>query len=233
MIIKTTAPIDLDDLKKYFVDKSINYLIDYSNSQLQGTKLLTYISNLDLPIDIEVNIASPEGAALLKDYMETSILANVPSLEKAAFEKLYRCRFDMPDDFTKNNQDILDHWLMMIDSLTIYNMYIVQDQKMQDYAKSYPHYETDVIKGINYVQLLKYEQFYTLYEKHDKTNLKFMPGIFDGPVFKGKELYRFWANENNPMFMLTYGISSNSIDKNEYIEAKKASIKDIENVTSV
>ena len=48
-VIKTIAPIAIEDLKKYFLDKSITYNIDYTNSKIKGTKLLTYISNLDIP----------------------------------------------------------------------------------------------------------------------------------------------------------------------------------------
>ena len=39
--IKTTAPISIDNLKKYFVDKDTFFLIDYKNSALNGSKLLT------------------------------------------------------------------------------------------------------------------------------------------------------------------------------------------------
>ena len=33
-IIKTIAPIAIEDLKKYFLDKSITYNIDYTNSKI-------------------------------------------------------------------------------------------------------------------------------------------------------------------------------------------------------
>jgi hypothetical protein len=48
-IIETTAPVKIEELKKYFADKDTFYLIDYANSDLKGTKLLTYLSNLDIP----------------------------------------------------------------------------------------------------------------------------------------------------------------------------------------
>ena len=53
MIIETKAPIAIDELKKYFTDKDVSYLIDYEKSDLKGKKLLTYLSNLDIPADIK------------------------------------------------------------------------------------------------------------------------------------------------------------------------------------
>ena len=49
MIIETKAPIAIDDLKKHFTDENVEFLIDYDKSDLKGEKLLTYLSNLDLP----------------------------------------------------------------------------------------------------------------------------------------------------------------------------------------
>ena len=45
-VIETTAPIKIEELKKYFADKETFYVIDYANSDLKGSKLLTYLSNL-------------------------------------------------------------------------------------------------------------------------------------------------------------------------------------------
>ena len=51
-VISCTAPIQLDDLKKYFTDKSLNFHINYTDSVLQDKKLLVYLSNLGVPCDI-------------------------------------------------------------------------------------------------------------------------------------------------------------------------------------
>ena len=51
-VIDVTAPFSIEDLKLYFEDDQTFYMVDYQNSQLQGTKLLTYLSNLELPCDI-------------------------------------------------------------------------------------------------------------------------------------------------------------------------------------
>jgi hypothetical protein len=46
-------------------------------------------------------------------------------------------------------------------------------------------------------------------------------------MFKGQNLYSFWANENNPMFLLTWGIAVGEVAPDEYVTLLKESIKEI------
>jgi hypothetical protein len=41
-------------------------------------------------------------------------------------------------------------------------------------------------------------------------------------MFKGKNLFSYWGNINNPMHVLTVTIASGKISKEEYIEYFKA-----------
>ena len=83
-MINTIVPIELKDLKKYFEDKTQSYQIDYLNSKLKGAQFLTYLSNLDVPCDL-----SNYDDELLKEYFESSMLVNIPLLEKAAMIVLF------------------------------------------------------------------------------------------------------------------------------------------------
>ena len=71
MIIETTAPIAIDELKKHFENNDVSYLIDYHKSELKGEKLLTYLSNLDLPCDLK-----NWDYSLLKDYFNSTSILN-------------------------------------------------------------------------------------------------------------------------------------------------------------
>lgn len=233
-IITTTAPIGLEDLKKHFNDKSVSYVIDYANSKLKGKKLLTYISNLDLPIDISFDPNTEEGQELIKDYLESTFLVNVSSLEKAVIETLFVYRFeDSKNDFIKENKELLDLWARYLDSATLFNLYVVQEDTLKEFVKQQPEEKFDVIKGINFVHAFKYCDFFAFYQKIEPTNLKFMPQLFDEYIFKGKNLYSYWANENNPMFLITWGIASGELNVNEYLEAKEKTISEMGNVTPV
>jgi hypothetical protein len=231
-IITTTAPIGLEDLKKYFNDKTVSYVIDYATSKLQGSKLLTYISNLDLPIDVKFDPTTEQGQDLLKAYMESTFLVSVPSLETTLIAYLFNYRFGSPvDPFVENNRELFDHWAKILDSCTIFNMYTLADEQFKEFARQLPEEKFEVFKGINFVQLLKHIDFFQFYQGIKQDNLKFMPEVFDNYMFKGKNLYSFWANENNPMFLLTWGVASSELTGSEYVEAKKASIAEMPNVT--
>ena len=71
-LIETVAPISIDNLKKYFTDKTTLFAINYKDSTLKGSKLLTYLSNLDIPCDIVfVNCEEDDFYNLLKDYLSS------------------------------------------------------------------------------------------------------------------------------------------------------------------
>lgn len=212
-VINTIAPIAIEDLKKYFVDKSITYVIDYTNSKLKGTKLLTYISNLDIPCDITFNDKN-EKYELLKEYLNSSILCTIPILEIETIKLLLEYKKIGTEkkpilykNFIEDNLEIIKQWENKLDSLTLYNMYIIDSPEMQEFVKGFPEDNTDNLTGINFLSLLKHEDFFMFYNKIDQSNLKFYSTYFNNYMFRGKNLYSYWANENNPLFLITFGIS--------------------------
>ena len=214
-VIKTIAPIAIEDLKKYFVDKSIIYNIDYTNSKIKGTKLLTYISNLDIPCDITFNDKN-EKEELLKEYLNSSVLCSIPSLEIQTIKLLLEYKEIgieinpiLYKNFIEDNLEIIKKWEGILDSLTLFNMYIVNSPEMQEFVKGFPEDNTDDLTGINFLSLLKHENFFMFYNKIDQSNLKFYSTYFNNYMFKAKNLFFYWANENNPLFLLTWGIANN------------------------
>lgn len=234
-VIHTVAPISLDNLKKYFTDKTTVYVIDYKNSTLKGKKLLTYLSNLDIPCDIDFTDADNVEDMLL-DYLTFTMIVNVASLEALAIKSLNEFKFveeTNQSTFVKNNKEILQKWADKLDSLTIYNMYIINSPECKQFAESFEINNDDSADGINFVSLLKNPDFYEFYTLIDYSRLKFYSHYFNDYMFKGKNMYSFWANENNPMFLLTYGISSGLVDSTEYNNAKNRDIQGAMNVTPV
>ena len=212
-IINTIAPISIEDLKKYFENKSVEFIIDYTNSKIKGTKLLTYISNLDIPCDISFNDKN-EQEELLKEYLNSTVLCSIPSLEiqtiklMLEYKGIYAERNPiLYKNFIEDNLEIIKKWETILDSLTLYNMYIVNSPEMQEFAKGFPEDDTEDVTGINFLSLLKHESFYNYYGKIKESKLKFYTKYFNEYMFKGKNLYSYWATENNPLFLLTFGIS--------------------------
>ena len=238
-IVKTTAPISIENLKHYFTDKSTFYIIDYKNSSIKGAKLLTYLSNLDIPCDINFEGCSKEECYdMVKDYMKTAMIVNIKSLELTTISVLMQFKGiteKIDNEFIEENKDIIKHWITRIDSLTLYNMSMVGTEQsvFKDYINSFEVDETNTLIGVNFISLIKHPEMYELYTVIDKRAIKNYTKYFKDYMFKGKSLYSYWANENNPMFLLTYGITSGTIKADEYNELKTQSIKELENVTSI
>ena len=236
-IVNTIAPISIENLKKYFTDKSTFYVIKYSDSSLKGAKLFTYLSNLDIPCDIDFSGCSDaECYEVLKEYLNSTTIINVPILEKLTVFLLLQYKEIVPQkdvQFLQDNKDIIEKWVSKIDSLSIYNMSIVKCEEFEEFAKQFPTDDTDDRTGINFISLLKQPDLYAMYGKVDRSGLKYYTKYFNEYMFKGKNMYSFWANPNNPMFMLTYNISEGLVTPADYNTAKKKTIEDLANVASV
>ena len=219
-IIKTPAPIDISDLKKYFVDKETFFEIDYAASTIREEKLLVYISNLDLPCDIKVD-NDDDAQELVRCYLESNFLVTLPSLEQLTISLLLQHKgieeVVNPEMLTALGPQ-LDSWIQKLDSLPLFNMYCINDEELQEWVKS-ENEENDTadLTGVNFVSLLKYEGFYQFYEKIDSTPTYYSK-YFNEYMFKGNNLFSYWANENNPMFLLTNAIAQGQIDTQNYIK---------------
>jgi hypothetical protein len=157
-------------------------------------------------------------------------LINVKSLEFKAIAVLMEAKGMVQEplckEFVERNKEIIDTWISKLDSLTIYNMFIVQNPEFKSFAESFPQDTTTDVVGINFVSLLKHEEFYILYSKIDKANLKFYSKYFTDYMFKGKNMYSYWAVKENPLFLLTYGIGA-GMKTEDYIKAKQESFQGI------
>lgn len=232
-IIETTAPIKIEELKKYFVDKETFYLINYEESSLKGVKLLTYLSNLDIPCDIKLESHTQSSDDLLLEYLNATTLVNVPFLELEAIKLLLQ--FKGVNDygyskFIKDNEEILSKWSMILDSLLYYNTYTINDDSYKEKIRNSQAYDSDLIIGVNFVSLLKYEEFYDFYMKTDPKNFKYHEVYFNDYLFKGRNLYYYWANANNPIFIITWAVETGNLDADLFGQALK---KDVEEINSV
>jgi hypothetical protein len=208
--VKTIAPISIEDLKKYFTDKTITYIIDYTNSTIKGQKLLTYLSNLDIPCDI-VFTYKEEEEELLKEYLNFQMICNIPELESCVVQLLleYKGLAEQKryETFIESNKQIIELWISKLNSLTLYNMYIINAEEFKSFVRQFPIDETNDLSGVNFVSLLKREDFYDFYLDLEPSTMKFYKNYFEEYMFKGKNMYAYWATPNNPLFILTYGIA--------------------------
>lgn len=231
--VKTPAPIGLEDLKKFFRDKTTTYLIDYSKSTLKGKVLLTYLSNLELPCDIEFQ-EKEDMYEVLKEYLSFNMMVSIPFLEHKVLDILLQKKgvLELTDgEFIKDNEEMLNEWVKRLDSLTLFNMYCLQDATLKQFVTEHETVEDDSLEGINFVSLLKNEWFYEYLSFVDQENLRYYKVFFNDYVFKGKNLFSYWAVEQNPMFLLTWNIAADSINMEELHAGLTSDIKELESVS--
>jgi hypothetical protein len=238
-IINTTAPISIEDLKKYFADETIQFNIDYKNSTLKGSKLLIYLGNLNVPCDLDLD-SDDEFLDLMKDYFNAKTLVTIPKLEIAAVEIMLGRKSFLGDDyngvvtakqvttFIKNNKEIVDKWMSVLDSMTLFNMKTIDTTECQEFVESFPSNDTDDLTGINFVNILKYPDFYIYYARLEENTLINYRRYFSEYMFKGKNLFHYWAVDANPMFIITTSIATSELKGGDIDRAFEETLKELE-----
>lgn len=227
--VLTTAPIPLEDLKKYFEDNSISFEIDYDNSAIKGAKLMVYLSNLDLPCDLSFS-TQETLCEMVGLYMESTSLVNVPTLERVAVCVMLHTKGMLEDDTIATISksippSVIQSWVERLDSMTVFNMTVIPCDDIKQWALTFPIDDTDTAQGINFVNMFKHEQFFSFYERINPANLKYFSKYFNDYVCKGKHLISYWAVPSNPMFLLTAGIASGVLTADQYAESANREIE--------
>lgn len=224
-VITTTAPIAIEYLKEYFSDKETTYVIDYAESELKGEKLLVYLGNLDLPADIKFE-TSEDLEEMVLAYASSTFIVNIKSLEFAMLNLLLKNEIGFP--LTDELQLLLDHWSIRIKSLLLYNLHTVNLEEFNTFVDAAPKDDTDSLVGVNFVSLLKYEELGQIIVDDDNNLDECInyTKYFNDYMFKGKNLFSYWANPNNILFLQTWSIGSGERQKilaeiNELAEQEK------------
>jgi hypothetical protein len=202
---------------------------------------LTYLSNLDLNCDIEIeDFNDPDNAKLLQTYFGSTTLVNIPTLERAAMSVLFEYKGLIEpghfSDFIKENLELVKSWVQKLDSLVLFNTFTINDEAAKQEVRNYPEDPTDSVQGINWVSLLKNQEFFYFYQILDVSNLRYYSRYFSENMFKGRNLYSFWATEQNPMFLITWGILEQQINSKEWsnlLNQAQQEIKEQQNATPV
>jgi hypothetical protein len=221
-VIETTAPIKFELLKQYFENEDTIYLIDLVESELKGDQLLTYISNLEMPIDIQ-HKDTPEYKAemdsLFAAYLESDVLVGIRTMEEVAIGCLYTLK-GMLDGIYENHVethfDSLQLWEKRIDQLLVYNMHCANIPKFNEWIETLPVDEDQSLNGINFVSIMKYTPTYTLLGNAKPEHCVYNPTMFNDYLFKGNNLFHYWAHENNPVFLLQQNIMDGNLTGDEY-----------------
>jgi hypothetical protein len=224
----TTVPIPIEDIKQYFNNKDIVFNIDYTSSKLKDRMFLTYLSNLDLPANINTeldNIEVEEWASLIKSYMELNNINDIPVLNNIiGYILFYAIGQDIDDSnlilkkedisqFIEDNTELVQKWIIFLNSSLVYLIYIFKDLKdIADVEHDIQEMDDADYVGMNIVNLIKDEDFLLSYYglPANTEDIYFFKQQFTTYMFKGKPLYHYYI-QNKPVVNLFNMISSGQI----------------------
>lgn len=241
MIKDTVAPIPIDLLKEYFSDDSIVFNIDYAESILKGDKLITYLSNLDIPCQLTGwdKVSKADKFDFIKDYMNAKLVVNSTELEvcilRILFEasyldfiERYSCENILSEkeviEFCNENKDLIDKWLTILASGSVFALATVPDL-LESVKEEYETVDDYDYCGVNFAQLFKHEATQDLLTAD--RDVFYFDKQFNEPMFKGKNLYSYWSHEANTMAVLTWAISSGETTHEEFYAAIEKGMEDV------
>lgn len=238
----TVAPIPIELLKEYFSDDSIVFKINYADSLLKGGKLITYLSNLDVPAILSGwdGVSKEDRFSLVKDYMNSKLIVNSVELEVCVLKILYEASeldfyvsYDEidnilskaeVDEFCKENKDIIDKWLTILASCSLYAIYSVTELE-ETVTSEYEHVDDYDYCGVNFVQLFKHE-IAQLLMTADR-DVYYFEKQFNEPMFKGKNMFYYWESDANTLAIMSWGISTGKIKFDEFNSALEKGYEDV------
>lgn len=214
-----TVPLEISQIKEYFENKKLFFLINYAESKIKGNMFLTYISNLDLPCEIILDKTSKEEKfELLKFYMETRNLtiSNILKLTTAQMMLEYK-GFDTTTifmnpvftreecaEYIKTNSELVQRWNVFISSSLVFILTSVpaleESFAFKDTFKVIddPHYI-----GSNVVHLYSVPSFLELFfSKPADTEVFYFKPQYEEYMFRGKNLFHFFFCPENTLFLL-------------------------------
>ena len=215
-VIFCTAPIQLDDLKKYFTDKSLNFHINYTDSVLQEKKLLVYLSNLGVPCDIILSdtFSFEERSNLLNQYMTLPLIIDVPILNVAASLVIFKAKgYDIKDaypnpyfseqevnTFLIEYDNIVQKWIQFLDSCAIYAQKCIPELDSKEFLTGGVEIILDrEYVGYSIVKLFSLSFFFHNYYKKPLGSLAYFEIQFEDYMFQGKNLYHYFATNHNSL----------------------------------
>ncbi len=131
-IRETVAPLPIETIKEYFHDKDISFLVDYENSKIADKIFLTYVANLDIPLDIKLRKDFPKEKlfSLIDAYMDIKTICNVQTLTMMVVHILLKAigvntkeslsntfmSEEMVDEFIETRKEKVSKWAHFLDS---------------------------------------------------------------------------------------------------------------------
>jgi hypothetical protein len=228
---QVTAPFSMDAMREFFLDKNKVFIVNYSKSQLKGKSLLIYLSNLDIPceIDFDETVNKEEKFEMLKAYIESRNLFSIPNFTKTwadllliykqmPFSNAYKSNLLSEEEkieFLNANIDLIKKSVEFCDSLALYALTTNTSYKEEfgeEIDEDIEQVDDPMFIGQNIVDMFYLKGFFELYFSQAPQNEpKYFKRQFKEQMFRGRNLFHYFSNPNNTLMGLLIGISSEQI----------------------
>lgn len=207
-----TAPIPPTQLREYFTNNKIQFVIDYKNSRLKGTTLLSYLTNLDMPSDILVDLESYESySILLKAYITQQGIVHCNSLAALAGEVIMHFATIPKEEwgfispvpvewlqrFCEENEDTLATWSLFLNSMVTFMGKVTMKLEFNDNEQLLVVDDRTVV-GQNVVNLLRIPDYLCRYFAHANLSAQaYFKAQFETAMFSGHDLGYYFFSPGN------------------------------------
>lgn len=232
---QTKVPLSVDLIKEYFENKKLFFIVSYVDSSIKGNLFLTYLSNLDLPFEIDFTGATfDQKFEIMKNYFESRNISDSDVLCLNAADILLTYRgidtstifnntlftLDEKKDFIAKNEKSISHWSSFIGSSIVYLLKVFPD--LNDVLKIesvFPKIEESGYVGANVVRLFSVPHFMEFFFSAPPIEkIYYFKHQFEDNMFKGTNLFHYFNVPENTFLHLIYGFLNNQIDIEEFVK---------------
>lgn len=224
-------PLDDNQLLEFIDNQDKVYEIDFSKNTLDNQTALTYLSNLEMKCNVDFsNLSLEQKFDLIKTYMMFDSMVSIENLEKITLQIFNQYKGLIIEDsildilskdeissFIKDNSDLLQKYDEVLSSIFFFNLMSFYNDEEKELMKKGC---TKIIQnpryiGINFVNLLKYPEFYAQFLLDKPKYIYYFKEYFEDYMFKGYNLFKFLQTENNIILRVFSDIFNSTTVKEE------------------
>ncbi len=238
---EVSVPLEISQIKEFFENKELFFIVDYSKSKIKGSMFLTYISNLELPSEIYLGGATKEEKfEILKIFMETrnlcrsdvlrftvaQILLTYRNLDSRAVIENSLLSKEECAEFIASNVDLLKRWNTFLESTLIFTLTSFQalDEEFK-FSTSFEVIDDANYLGNNVVQLFSIPHFMESFFSVPAMGPNYyFKAQFREYMFKGKNLFEYFYCEENTIVAIFSGLVEGRVGPEEFEKLKEIQV---------